>query len=68
MSKKEPDAIDKQFDHLSLLLDIAQKKVSELRKIVKDPDFIRSATLTRKIALEEKLNEVLEGLRDLQTD
>jgi len=59
-----PD-IARQFAHVELLLDAALHKMRDMIRLAQDPTRLQHESEQRKAVLEDKLDEVLEGMTQL---
>ena len=58
--------VDRQCQHLDVLLETARRKLQEIRQMLKNPAYIQSELQRKRVAFDDKLTELLEGLSELR--
>lgn len=61
MNKVDYAQIEELIDHTDLLLDMAKAKLDDLKRGIKDPNFLRSAIKTEEMRLSKQIDEILRG-------
>ena len=59
-------SIENEVDKIDLLLDLAKGTIKDLKKMLKDPKYIETMMTDKERELEVKMNEILEGYRQLR--